>query len=845
MENDLVQAGAQLESLISDAKLLLLSPREVTNRLNLIAASIFARRLKVQIEQRGEKYAWGAINDQTQQVLQRGRLSAEVTFVVLGDAWPQTSDEQAILPNLTALATALWGDDMRPMGGMAWKRESVRVRLPQSVERLCQSGMADGSIAILFCDLDNFKNLNDQAGHEKGDDAIRFVNRELHDLCLRHGGLPFHPNGDEFYLILPDVGLLSMMEALYGLRQQIQKHKFEGADGRSHNIDLTFGLQIVRHEVTFEKVSQAIAEAEEATKSALTNGGVKPEAPAKKEKRRGKFSIAGVVDIQSAKIAPRDFARLGAVIVRRRSCMSRPTFDDPRLGMIEQIAATIDRFSLVDMINQIAHVQDWLGVKTTADCTIGSLLQDQPPMLVPQIAMALAIASGLLRARLSGEACPGLNLGVTYSSDGSLAAVWLDGDFVWGDSIPEGTQSDEVKIDAPDLQRESMALIGVQIGLSDHLAFESGDVLPDDLLSHVIIVDDRPNSGGGLPDFWQAALAQVCQVATRCSGRVHVFAWGKTCGASETVRRLQHPAEWSVDELAALAGISSQEVRDLQQSLQGNTHQVTRACNVIKLLYEIAPVVPLEQKNDFEEGDAEANALQRDMLSPQVLNATDGIRCKTAAQTYPTVIDILRKAATRESADDANQPLRELVAFKLVLEAPTRDMVPAYLRKQEGDMQRYAEQVLLRSDGRIRKILEENDQLDAFISELSACYQLGDAKRSTRRACLVVPHVPTNSETPSPEGLVSVWASPRIGSGQANIVDWVFLWRTVEAFIGLPYSLYGSIQLAQDLLSQNKLSSPTLKLRMGELTYLALSLHMRIDGVHRRIAKRIVDESSD
>ena len=79
-------------------------------------------------------------------------------------------------------------------------------------------------------------------------------------------------------------------------------------------------------------------------------------------------------------------------------------------------------------------------------------------------------------------------------------------------------------------------------------------------------------------------------------------------------------------------------------------------------------------------------------------------------------------------------------------------------------------------------------------------------------------------------------------------VDWVFVWRTVEAFIGLPYSLYGSIKLAQSLLSKLNADLPkgtSTPFRMGELTYIALSLHMRSDGVHRRIAKRIVDESSE
>jgi hypothetical protein len=82
-----------------------------------------------------------------------------------------------------------------------------------------------------------------------------------------------------------------------------------------------------------------------------------------------------------------------------------------------------------------------------------------------------------------------------------------------------------------------------------------------------------------------------------------------------------------------------------------------------------------------------------------------------------------------------------------------------------------------------------------------------------------------------------------------NVIDFVFVWRTVEAFIGLPYSLYGSIRLAEQLVAQvSEIVQNTPNGRppaIGELTYIALSLHVRVNEFHRRIAKRIVDVSSD
>lgn len=855
MEMTTSEAKDALEKLIEETNWQFLSPQEVTRRLDVIAKSLFAGRLRVQIEQFDQKYLWGAIEGSVPpHVLQKGDLSADVQFVVFADHFPQTAEEQEILPRLKVLAKALWGEDMRPAGGLAWKRESVRVRLPKSVERLRELSPDKGSIAILFADLDKFKNLNDQAGHEKGDEAIRMVNRELHDLCLHHGGLPFHPSGDEYYLILPDVGLLPMMEALYDLRQRIQQYTFHGDDGRSHHIDLTLGLQFLHNEVTFEHIRQAIVEAEEATKSPVVDGesnATSMESNSEnrdKDKRRGRLSIASVVGVQGECTTAHNFARFGTVLVRRRACLSSPTFPDPRLGMVELVAQNHEMDGEATLGDAVEHLRKWLDIETTEMCSMGSLLQEQPVQAVPQIALALAVASGILRAQyLTDQTLPN-DLRIAFTSDGTRAQVLIDGNVKWGDSLDDCEGVENAEILTPERVRGSIPLIGLQVGLSDRPTFAGGDELPRDLFSHVVVIDDRPNSGGGLPDFWQVAVAQVCQSAARGDGRLYVFGWGRACDNSETVRRLKQEVDWSIDEIASLADIASDSVRDLRPVLQQNIKIVKTPEELVESLYENAPVEIIGEPYQAEESNPTLDVLARKMLESQSLEPIDGVRCRTAAQAYPVIIDVLRRAAIRQSADDAFQTLKELIAFKLVLEAPQQDPIPAYLRAQDKDLERYASQVLIGPESRIGKILEEGGQVKAFRRELESCYRTGAQHRSTRRALLVVPHVPRADGSPSPEGLVSVWASPRVGDDDGeNIVDWVFVWRTVEAFIGLPYSLYGSIQLAQSLLAEGVPTgaSTQTQLRMGQLTYVALSLHMRVDGVHRRIAKRIVDLSSD
>lgn len=126
-----------------------------------------------------------------------------------------------------------------PLTGLLNRAEIMhRLEAARSHPRRTGEGMA-----VLFCDIDRLKPINDTFGHEAGDELIRIVAHRI-QASVRTGDLAARVGGDEFLVLLTGIsGLEDAVAAAEKIRSGVSAPI--SIDGHTVHPSLSIGIAIV------------------------------------------------------------------------------------------------------------------------------------------------------------------------------------------------------------------------------------------------------------------------------------------------------------------------------------------------------------------------------------------------------------------------------------------------------------------------------------------------------------------------------------------------------------------------------------------------------------------------
>lgn len=186
-----VTAGGALEvRLMADEQQLYLDFAEQRHMLSEIRAmerdrlAGLAARLRDESESRDAELLW-------QQNREAARIAA-------AQAEALEALEKSLLEKRQALAEATLQADTDPLTGL-YNRRAYDARLDQAVAE-ARSGARP--LALLFLDLDHFKDINDSEGHGAGDRHLQRVGAVLQTALADSGDSACRTGGDEFAVIM-------------------------------------------------------------------------------------------------------------------------------------------------------------------------------------------------------------------------------------------------------------------------------------------------------------------------------------------------------------------------------------------------------------------------------------------------------------------------------------------------------------------------------------------------------------------------------------------------------------------------------------------------------------------
>ena len=148
-----------------------------------------------------------------------------------------------------------------PLTGLP-NRDAYQARLEEELVRRHRYG---GNLSLVVCDVDHFKNINDNYGHLAGDRVLKLISRTLRknlrdiDFIARFGG-------EEFVILMPETQASDACSAAEKLRTSIEQSPFNFRKERVP-VTMSFGISefkaLESPDVVFERADKALYQAKD------------------------------------------------------------------------------------------------------------------------------------------------------------------------------------------------------------------------------------------------------------------------------------------------------------------------------------------------------------------------------------------------------------------------------------------------------------------------------------------------------------------------------------------------------------------------------------------------------
>jgi diguanylate cyclase (GGDEF)-like protein len=149
-------------------------------------------------------------------------LAAQASIAIENERLHRTVKRQAITDELTQLAN----------------RRRFTETLAVEVRRAERFG---DPLALVLADLDDFKLINDQYGHQAGDEVLRLFADVVRE-NVRDFDLPVRYGGEEFAVLLPETGLDGAEQLARRLQNALLRLRLPGIGGDEPPVTASFGV---------------------------------------------------------------------------------------------------------------------------------------------------------------------------------------------------------------------------------------------------------------------------------------------------------------------------------------------------------------------------------------------------------------------------------------------------------------------------------------------------------------------------------------------------------------------------------------------------------------------------